>query len=106
MNLGLAKWEFTKVASEGKPINVVDQFVIWEGGTGERHKQSMEQNSKTKNTNLTSNKTQPRWTQTQQSNWNEIYGFKGYRTAEDMNFLAFLVDLSMKTGNKLKDTQV
>jgi hypothetical protein len=57
-----------KVASEGKPINVVDRFVIWEGGIGERHKQSMEQNTKTKNTNLTSNKTQPRWTQTQQSN--------------------------------------
>jgi hypothetical protein len=29
---------------------------------------SMEQNTKTRNTNLTSNKTQPRWTQTQQSN--------------------------------------
>jgi hypothetical protein len=55
-------------ASEGKPINVVDRFVIWEGGIGERHKQSMEQNTKTKNMNLTSNKTQPRWTQTQQSN--------------------------------------
>jgi hypothetical protein len=27
----------------------------------------------------------------------------GYRTAEDMNFL---VDLGMKTENKLKDTQV
>jgi hypothetical protein len=25
---------------------------------------------------------------------------------EDMIFLAFLVDLGMKTGNKLKDTQV
>jgi hypothetical protein len=49
------------VASEGKPINVVDWFVIWEGGIGERHKQSTEQNTKTKNTNLTSNKTQPRW---------------------------------------------
>jgi hypothetical protein len=36
--------------------------------------------------NLTSNKTQPRLTQTQQSNGNEIYGSKGYRTAEDMNF--------------------
>jgi hypothetical protein len=51
-----------------KPINVVDRFVIWEGGIGERHKQSTEQNNKIKNTNLTSNKTQPRWTQTQQSN--------------------------------------
>jgi hypothetical protein len=30
-----------------------------------------------------------------------------YRTAEDMKFfLAFSVDLGMKTGNKLKDTQV
>jgi hypothetical protein len=30
----------------------------------------------------------------------------GYRTAEDMNFfLAFLVDLGMKAGNKLKYTQ-
>jgi hypothetical protein len=57
-----------KAASEGKPINVVDRFIIWEGGIGERHKQSTEQNTKTKNTNLTSNKTQPRWTQTQQSN--------------------------------------
>jgi hypothetical protein len=86
---------------------VVDQFVIWEGGIGGWHKQSTEQNTKTKNTNLTSNKTQPQWTQTQQSNWNEIYGSKGYRTAEDMNFfLAFSVDLGMKTGNKLKDTQV
>jgi hypothetical protein len=28
----------------------------------------MEKNTKTKNTNLTSNKTQPQWTQTQQSN--------------------------------------
>jgi hypothetical protein len=46
------------VASESKPINVVDRFVIWEGGIGERHKQSTEQNTKTKNTNLTSNKTQ------------------------------------------------
>jgi hypothetical protein len=59
MNLGLAKREFTQGASEGKPINVLDRFVIWEGGIGERHKQSMEQNTKTKNTNLTSNKTQP-----------------------------------------------
>jgi hypothetical protein len=47
------------VTSEGKPINVMDQFVIWEGEIGERHKQSMEQNTKTKNANLTSNKTQP-----------------------------------------------
>jgi hypothetical protein len=30
----------------------------------------------------------------------------GYRTTEDMIFLAFSVDLGMKTGNKLKDTQV
>jgi hypothetical protein len=74
------------VASEGKPINVVDQFVIWEGEIGEWHKQSTEQNTKTKNMNLTNNKTQPRWTQTQQSNWNKIYGSKGYRTVEDMNF--------------------
>jgi hypothetical protein len=56
------------VASEGKPINVVDRFVILEGGISEWHKQSTEQNTKTKNTNLTSNKTQSRWTQTQQSN--------------------------------------
>jgi hypothetical protein len=96
MNLGLAKREFTQGASEGKPINVLDRFVIWEGGIGERHKQSMEQNTKTKNTNLTSNKTQPWWTQTHQSNWNEICGSKGYRTTEDMIFLAFSVDLSMK----------
>jgi hypothetical protein len=48
--------------------NVVDWFIIWEGGIGERHKQSTKQNTKTKNTNLTSNKTQPRWTQTQQRN--------------------------------------
>jgi hypothetical protein len=54
------------MASEGKPINA--GFIIWEGGIGERHKQSTEQNTKTKNTNLTRNKTQPRWTQTQQSN--------------------------------------
>jgi hypothetical protein len=46
----------------------VDQFVIWEDGIDERHKQSIEKNTKTKNTNLTSNKTQPRWTQTKQSN--------------------------------------
>jgi hypothetical protein len=39
--------------------------------------------------NLTSNKTQPWWTQTQQSNWNEICGSKGYRTAEDMIFFGF-----------------
>jgi hypothetical protein len=43
----------------------VDRFVIWEGGTGERHKQSTKQNTKTKNMNLTSNKTQSRWTQIQ-----------------------------------------
>jgi hypothetical protein len=49
----------------------------------------MEQNTKTKNTNLTSNKTQPRWTQTQQSNWNKFCDSKGYRTAEDMNFFGF-----------------
>jgi hypothetical protein len=80
---------------------------MWEGGISERYKQSTEQNTKTKNMNLTSNKTQPRSTQTQQSNWNEICGSKGYRTAEDVNlFLAFLLDLGMKTGNKLKDTQV
>jgi hypothetical protein len=36
----------------------------------------------------------------------KICGSKGYRTAEDMIFLAFLVDLGMKTVNKLKDTQV
>jgi hypothetical protein len=65
---GKAQIGFQKLASEGKPINVVDQFVFCEGGIGERHKQSTEQNTKTKNTNLTSNKTQPRWTQTQQSN--------------------------------------
>jgi hypothetical protein len=81
----------------------VDQFVIWEGEIGERHKQSTEQNTKTKNMNLTSNKTQPRWTQIQQSNWN-ICGSKGYMTAEDMIFLAFSVDLSMNSGNKQKDT--
>jgi hypothetical protein len=46
----------------------VNRFVIWEGEIGERHKQSTEQNTKTKNTNRTSNKTQPRWTQTEQSN--------------------------------------
>jgi hypothetical protein len=86
MNLGLAKREFSQGGLRRQPINVVDQFVSWEGGIGERHKQSMEQITKTKNTNLTSNKTQPRWTQTQQSNWNEICGSKGYRTAEDMNF--------------------
>jgi hypothetical protein len=34
--------------------------LLWEGGIGERHKQSTEQNTKTKNTNQTSNKTQPR----------------------------------------------
>jgi hypothetical protein len=68
---------------------VLDQFVIWEGGISERHKQSTEQNTKTKNMNLTSNKTQPRWAQTQQSNWNKICGSKGYRTAEDMNFFGF-----------------
>jgi hypothetical protein len=39
--------------------------------------------------NLTSNKTQPQWTQTQQSNWNKICGSKGYRTTEDMNFFGF-----------------
>jgi hypothetical protein len=44
---------------------VVDRFVIWEGGISERHEQSTEQNTKTKNTNLTNNKTQPRWAQTQ-----------------------------------------
>jgi hypothetical protein len=37
---------------------VLDRFVIWKGGISERHKQSTEQNTKTKNTNLTSNKTQ------------------------------------------------
>jgi hypothetical protein len=68
---------------------VVDQFVIWEGGIGEWHKQSTEQNTKTKNTNVTSNKTQPWWTQTQQSNWNQICGSKGYRTVEDMIFFGF-----------------
>jgi hypothetical protein len=46
----------------------VDWFVIWECGIGERLKQSTEQNTKTKNKNLNSNKTQPRWTQTQQFN--------------------------------------
>jgi hypothetical protein len=50
---------------------VVDQFVIWEGEICEWHKQSMKQNTKTKNMNLTSNKTQPWWIQTQQSNWNK-----------------------------------
>jgi hypothetical protein len=38
MNLGLTKREFMQGASEGKPINVVDRFVIWEGGIGEWHK--------------------------------------------------------------------
>jgi hypothetical protein len=56
------------MASEGKPTNVLGRFVIWEGGIGEWHKQSMEQNGKTENMNLTSNKIQPRWTQTQQRN--------------------------------------
>jgi hypothetical protein len=65
---GKAQTGFQNESRVGKPINVLDQFVIWEGGIGERHKQSTEQNTKTKNTNLTSNKTQPRWTQTQQSN--------------------------------------
>jgi hypothetical protein len=46
------------VDSEGKSINVVDRFVIWDGGIGERHKQSTEKNTVTKNTNLTSSKTQ------------------------------------------------
>jgi hypothetical protein len=74
------------MASEGKPINVLDRFITWEGEISERHQQSTEQNTKTKNTKLTSNKTQPWWTQTQQSNWNEIYGSKGYRIAKDMSF--------------------
>jgi hypothetical protein len=69
---------------------VLDQFIICEGGIGERYKQSTKQNTKTNNMNLTSNKTQPRWTQ----------------TTEDMIFLAFSVDLGMKIGNKLKDAQV
>jgi hypothetical protein len=43
-------------------------LLFGKGGIGERHKQSMEQNTKTKNTNLTNNKNQPRWAQTQQSN--------------------------------------
>jgi hypothetical protein len=30
----------------------------------------------------------------------------GYRTAEDMIFLAFLVDHGMKIGNELKDPEV
>jgi hypothetical protein len=47
------------MASEGKPINVLDQFITWEGEISERHQQSTEQNTKTKNTKLTSNKTQP-----------------------------------------------
>jgi hypothetical protein len=36
----------------------------------------------------------------------KICGSKCYRTSEDMIFLAFSVDLGMKIGNKLKDTQV
>jgi hypothetical protein len=36
----------------------------------------------------------------------EICGSKGYRTGEDMKKMAFSVDLSMKTINKLKDTQI
>jgi hypothetical protein len=69
---------------------VLDRFIICEGGIGERYEQSTEQNTKTNNMNLTSNKTQRRWTQ----------------IAEDMIFFAFSVDLGMKTGNKLKDIQV
>jgi hypothetical protein len=34
-----------------------NQLMWWIGLSGERHKQSTEQNTKTKNTNLTSNKT-------------------------------------------------
>jgi hypothetical protein len=33
-------------------------------------------------------------------------GSKGYRTAEDFFFFAFLVDLNMKVVNKIKETQV
>jgi hypothetical protein len=84
----------------------VDRFVIWEGGIGEQHKQSTEKKTKTRSMNLTSNKTQPWWTQTQQSNWNKICGSMGYRTAEDMIFLAFSVDHGMKIGNELKDPEV
>jgi hypothetical protein len=90
------------MASEGKPINAVDRFIIWEGGIGERHKQSTEQNIKTKNTNLTRNKTQPRWTQTQQSNWNKICGSKGYRTAKDMIFFAFFGGSWYENGKQTK----
>jgi hypothetical protein len=38
MNLGWQSESSSKAASEGKLINVVDQFIIWEGEIGERHK--------------------------------------------------------------------
>jgi hypothetical protein len=48
----------TRRLAKANRLNMVDRFVIWEGGIGERHKQSTKQNTKTKNMNLTSNKTQ------------------------------------------------
>jgi hypothetical protein len=87
---------------------VVDRFVIWEGGIGERHKQSTEQNTKTKNTNVTRTRVNHDGHKLNKVTETKICSSKGYRTAEDMIFscLAFSVDLSMKTVNKLKDTQV
>jgi hypothetical protein len=64
---GKAQTGFHNESSVGE-ARVHARFIIWESGIGERHKQSTEQNTKTKNMNLISNKTQPRWTQTQQSN--------------------------------------
>jgi hypothetical protein len=62
--VGKARVHARRLAKANR-LMCLDRFVIWEGGIGERHKQSTEQNTKTKNTNLISNKTQPRWTQTQ-----------------------------------------
>jgi hypothetical protein len=85
---------------------VVDRFVIWEGGIGERHKQSTEQNTKTKNTNQPTTRLNNYGHKHNKVTETKICGSKGYRIAEDMNFLAFSVDLDMKAVNKQKDIQV
>jgi hypothetical protein len=72
-------------------MNIADQFIVGLVELGERHNQIHgAEYYKPKARIQTSDKTQPRWTQTQHGNWkNENYASKGYRTAESVYFFGF-----------------
>jgi hypothetical protein len=88
-------------------MNVADQFVVGLVKLGERHNQMHgPEYYKPKTWIQISNKTQPQWTWTQQSNWKtKIAALRAIGQWKVYTFLAFLVELGikLKTKNKAHD---